>query len=58
MRVYAWLRRFPSGQRADRMEWEGEKLWRVMLDISDMAGELAPHQLQADRMALQNRLPG
>ncbi|MEN4892567.1 plasmid SOS inhibition protein A [Erwinia billingiae] len=58
MRVYAWLRRFPSGQRADRMEWEGEKLWRVMLDISDMAGELAPHQLQADRMALRNRLPG
>ncbi len=38
MRVYAWLRRFPCGPRAGRMEWEGEKLWRVMLDISDMAG--------------------
>ncbi|WP_050789108.1 plasmid SOS inhibition protein A [Serratia symbiotica] len=56
MRVYAWLRRFPSGQRADHMEWEGEKLWRVMLDISDMAGELAPHQQLADRMALPDRL--
>lgn len=57
-RVYAWLRRFPSGQQADPMEWHGVKLWRQMLDISDMAGELAPDQQLADRMVLPDRLPG
>lgn len=50
--VLAWLKRFVSCGHIDPWEWYDEPLWRVMLDISIMAGELSTFSRMTDRFAL------
>jgi len=50
--VLAWLKRFVSCRHIDPWEWHNEPLWRVMLDISIMAGEMNAFSRMTDRFAL------
>ncbi|MGD8165347.1 plasmid SOS inhibition protein A [Pantoea sp. FN0307] len=50
--ILTWLKRFVSCRHIDPLEWYGEPLWRVMLDISIMAGELSAFSKMTDRFAL------
>ncbi|WBV24386.1 plasmid SOS inhibition protein A [Pantoea piersonii] len=50
--VLTWLKRFVSCRHIDPWEWHDEPLWRVMLDISILAGEMSAVSSMTDRFAL------
>lgn len=50
--VLTWLKRFTSCRHIDQWEWHDEPLWRVMLDISILAGEMSAFSRMTDRFAL------
>lgn len=50
--VLTWLKRFVSCRHIDPWEWHDEPLWRVMLDISILAGEMSALSRMTDRFAL------
>ncbi|KAA5971485.1 hypothetical protein F3I15_04795 [Pantoea sp. M_9] len=50
--VLTWLKRFVSCRHIDPWDWHGEPLWRVMLDISILAGEMSAFSGMTDRFAL------
>ncbi|WP_312123444.1 plasmid SOS inhibition protein A [Pantoea vagans] len=50
--VLTWLKRFVSCRHIDTWEWHDEPLWRVMLDISILAGEMSAFSRMNDQFAL------
>lgn len=50
--VLTWLKRFVSCRHIDPWEWHDEPLWRVMLDINILAGEMSAFSRMTDRFAL------
>jgi len=50
--VMTWLKRFVSCRHIDPWEWYDEPLWRMMLDISILAGETSAFSKMTDRFAL------
>lgn len=50
--VLTWLKRFVSCRHIDPWEWHDQPLWRVMLDISILAGEMSAFSRMTDWFAL------
>lgn len=54
--VIDWLARFPSCRHVEPLEWYGEPLWRVMIDIRILAGEQRADCIRINQLMLPNRL--